>query len=110
MRTQDYTSDRPGGAGSPNVGALASAHAMTMHTRCILQRQLLALGLMLGCLAWHVWFVGLEPAAPAAAREFFFHHDHILGTSLDLYVVATTEAEARACERVVLDEIERLRR
>src|SRR5439155_2299083 len=44
------------------------------------------------------------------ADEFYFHHDHVIGTSLDLWVVTTGEAVATACERAVLDEIERLRR
>jgi thiamine biosynthesis lipoprotein ApbE len=42
--------------------------------------------------------------------QFHFHHDNILGTSLDLVVVASHGDEADACEQAVLDEIERLRR
>ena len=43
-------------------------------------------------------------------RSFTFHHDHLLGTSLDLTVVASYPEEARAVETVVLREVERLRR
>jgi thiamine biosynthesis lipoprotein ApbE len=49
------------------------------------------------------------PARPAPLHEFFFHHDHIIGTSLDLHVVAPTQADAESCEQAILDEIERLR-
>jgi thiamine biosynthesis lipoprotein ApbE len=53
-------------------------------------------------------------AAPAAApkaapAEFAYHRDHVIGTSLDLCVVAADEAAADAAELAVLDEIERLR-
>jgi thiamine biosynthesis lipoprotein ApbE len=50
---------------------------------------------------------GAAPAAPR--REASFHHDHVLGTSLDGWVIADGPAAARA-EQVVLAEIERLRR
>lgn len=50
------------------------------------------------------------PDAPAPkAGAFAFHRDHVIGTSLDLHVVAPDEATAAAVERTVLDEIERLR-
>jgi len=42
--------------------------------------------------------------------EFYYHHDHILGTSLDLYVTASDENAANEAEQAVLAEIERLRR
>ncbi|MFO0925876.1 MAG: FAD:protein FMN transferase [Gemmataceae bacterium] len=38
-----------------------------------------------------------------------FHHDHVVGTSLDGYVVTDNPARAARAERVVLAEIERLR-
>jgi thiamine biosynthesis lipoprotein ApbE len=44
------------------------------------------------------------------ADERYFHRDHILGTSLDVWVMGVGDASASVCERVVLDEIERLRR
>jgi thiamine biosynthesis lipoprotein len=44
-----------------------------------------------------------------AAAEFYFHHDHVLGTSLELIVVAGGPEEAESFEKGVLDEIERLR-
>jgi thiamine biosynthesis lipoprotein ApbE len=52
----------------------------------------------------------LPAGVPEAPREFTFQHEDILGTSLDLTVVAVREDDARHCEQVVLDEIERLRR
>lgn len=55
------------------------------------------------------WLTAAEPPAPKPAAEFAFHHDHVIGTSLDLCVVAPDEATAEAAERAVLDEIERLR-
>ncbi len=54
----------------------------------------------------------LGSSAPAAATdtaERSFHYDHILGTSLDVWVVGSTSAAAVA-EAVALDEIERLRK
>src|SRR5205823_5173051 len=36
-------------------------------------------------------------------------YDHVLGTSLDLWVVAADESVATSAETAVLDEIERLR-
>jgi len=44
--------------------------------------------------------------ASPLSREFSFHYDHILGTSLDAWVNAP---DAMIVERIVLDEIERLR-
>ncbi|HYV36505.1 MAG TPA: FAD:protein FMN transferase, partial [Gemmataceae bacterium] len=66
--------------------------------------------LLLGGLSWFAWahYQGQSPPRPSAA-EFYFHHDHIIGTSLDLCVVAPNENAAFACEQAVLKEIERLR-
>ncbi len=63
------------------------------------------LTVLLAC-AGGAWLTA-QPAAPAA--EYFFHHDHVIGTSLDLHVITATEADAAACEQAVLAEIERLR-
>lgn len=49
------------------------------------------------------------PTPSAAPAEFTFHHDHVIGTSLDLCVVAPDEDTAEKAERAILDEIERLR-
>ncbi len=59
--------------------------------------------------------LGATVLAPAAVgrpvgETYSFHHDHVLGTSLDLCVVAPDEAAAAVAERTALDEIERLRR
>ena len=64
--------------------------------------------LALGCI------VGAGGAGPAdvpspTASEFPFHHDHVIGTSLDLCVVAPNESTAEEAELTVLNEIERLR-
>jgi thiamine biosynthesis lipoprotein len=49
-------------------------------------------------------------AAPAPkAQEFAFHRDHVIGTSLDLCVVAPDEGTAEDAELTALNEIERLR-
>jgi thiamine biosynthesis lipoprotein ApbE len=45
----------------------------------------------------------------SGVSEFYFHHDHIIGTSLDVWAVAPNETSALACERVIREEIERLR-
>ena len=52
-------------------------------------------------------FLRLTAAEP---QIFKFHHDNILGTSLDLVVSATDAQQAAGAETVVLDEIERLRK
>ena len=44
-----------------------------------------------------------------AAREFAFHRDHVIGTSLDLSVVAPDESTAEAAEQTAVNEVERLR-
>jgi thiamine biosynthesis lipoprotein ApbE len=54
----------------------------------------------------------VAPSGPAAAdgsQEFRSHRDGILGTSLDITVVAATRSQADAVEKAVLDEIERCR-
>ncbi len=52
--------------------------------------------------------LGSTASAAADSAERSFHYDHILGTSLDVWVVASATAAAVA-ETVALDEIERLR-
>jgi thiamine biosynthesis lipoprotein ApbE len=58
-------------------------------------------------LAWAA--VPEAPAPKSAQTEFAFHHDHVIGTSLDLCLIAPDEATAERAELAVLDEIERLR-
>ncbi len=48
-------------------------------------------------------------ASATACEQFSFHHDHILGTALDLWVTATDRKAAEQAEGIALDEIERLR-
>lgn len=43
------------------------------------------------------------------AQEFYYHHDHVIGTSLDLWITTSDDAAADAAERAILAEIERLR-
>jgi FAD:protein FMN transferase len=45
-----------------------------------------------------------------AVEAFYAHHDHIIGTSLDVWVTATDESAAEAAENAILAEVERLRR
>src|SRR5262245_15185830 len=64
-----------------------------------------------GCLML-VWIVLGCPARagePKATAEFSFHYDHVLGTSLDVWLIAPGAADAEMAEKAVLDEIERLR-
>ncbi|MEO8564179.1 MAG: FAD:protein FMN transferase [bacterium] len=42
------------------------------------------------------------------ARRFVFHYEHVLGTSLELQVVASHERAARCAEGAVLAEVDRL--
>ncbi len=70
-------------------------------------RYVVVLAGLLGLFGLMNW---LPAGVPATPREFTFQHENILGTSLDLVVVTADADEARRCERVVLDEIERLRR
>ncbi len=58
-----------------------------------------------------VWVAAMPTAARGQTpppEPIRFHHDHVLGTSLDLSVIATDPAEAEAVELAVLREIERL--
>ncbi len=50
------------------------------------------------------------PAPAPAPQTFEFHRDHVIGTSLDLHVVAPDEYTAEGAELTVLNEIERLRK
>lgn len=52
----------------------------------------------------------VAPAGAAPAEPFHFHHENILGTSLDLQVAAADAGQAGAVEAAVLEEIERLRK
>ena len=45
---------------------------------------------------------------PARARHFAFAYEHVLGTSLELQVVASRESAARRAESMALAEIDRL--
>src|ERR1700722_356036 len=50
----------------------------------------------------------LAPAVAAHASPYRFHYDHVLGTSLDLTVMAQDEASARAALTAAKAEIARL--
>ena len=47
-------------------------------------------------------------APPVVAEEFVLHHEHVLGTSLELRVEAPSRELAAAAERCALDTIDRL--
>jgi len=63
-----------------------------------------------GGLAWLGLASSQDSQPTKGATEFYFHHDHIIGTSLDLWITTTDEAAAESAEQAILDEIERLRR
>ncbi len=50
----------------------------------------------------------LAPAVHAEGSEYRFHHDHVMGTSLDLIVDASSARAAAAAEAAVFEEIGRL--
>ena len=51
----------------------------------------------------------MATVASATIAEFKFHRDDVLGTSMDLTVLAADQARADAAEKAALAEIERLR-
>jgi thiamine biosynthesis lipoprotein ApbE len=55
-----------------------------------------------------VWLGVVGRAAPAAAEDFAFFHENVMGTSLELHVVAGDAGAARAAEGRVLGAIDRL--
>ena len=60
-----------------------------------------------------VMFSSLAGAAEQAqpgSQKFDFHHADVLGTALDLSVIATSSADAATAEKNVLAEVERLRK
>lgn len=55
--------------------------------------------------------LGMAMAAQVStgkAGDYVFHHENLLGTSLELHVTTAREADARAAEAAALREIERL--
>jgi thiamine biosynthesis lipoprotein ApbE len=65
------------------------------------------------CILLASLFLALPIAQPSRAAEpqlFNFHHEGVLGTSLDLQVQAVDAQKASAVETAILDEIERLRK
>jgi thiamine biosynthesis lipoprotein ApbE len=55
-----------------------------------------------------VLLVGLTCRVSAAAETFVFHHEDVMGTSMELRLVADSEAIARRAEDCALREIDRL--
>jgi thiamine biosynthesis lipoprotein ApbE len=51
-----------------------------------------------------------EEAGRSSSSEFSFHTDHVLGTSLDVWMTTPHQATAEQAAEVILAEIERLRR
>lgn len=68
----------------------------------VTRRELFAVGLGLAAFP----SAGIASLSP---QEFVIHHDHIIGTSLDVHIVASAESIAQQAEDLILDEIERLR-
>ena len=54
--------------------------------------------------------LSLSAATVAPPRQEVFHHEHVLGTSLELRVRSSVEGSATQAESVVLKEIDRLAR
>jgi thiamine biosynthesis lipoprotein ApbE len=53
-------------------------------------------------------FCGFTPLAAQAAEDVSFYHENVMGTSLELHVLADSADAARGAESRVLREIERL--
>src|ERR1700722_2044598 len=66
--------------------------------------------LLCGTFTWLVLASHQDGAVKPKSQEFFFHRDHIIGTSLDLWITAHDESSADEAQQAILDEIERLRR
>lgn len=66
-------------------------------------RPLLKLTVVLGA-----WLCGLGATTRAAFEDFTFHHENVMGTSLELRVRAATQDDALRAEERVLGEIDRL--
>ena len=67
--------------------------------------------LLCGGFTWYVIAFSRDAAVRKnAATEFYAHHDHIIGTSLDVWITSPNEAAAELAEDAILAEIERLRR
>jgi FAD:protein FMN transferase len=47
---------------------------------------------------------------PTAGEKYRFHHDNVLGTSMDVIISASSRQAAAAAETTLLNEIERLRK
>lgn len=71
----------------------------------------LGAALLLGVgLAWFFLASGQDVVARKnPCSEYFFHHDYVIGTSLDVWMTAPDELTAAEAEGVILGEIERLR-
>jgi thiamine biosynthesis lipoprotein ApbE len=54
------------------------------------------------------WLLGTGQRPTAAADDFAFYHENVMGTSLELHVKADDPAAARRAEARVLGEIDRL--
>lgn len=67
---------------------------------------LVAFGLFTG---WPAGLLSTPKTESTTQEEFVFCHEHVLGTSLDLWIIAPSEADAESAERSILAQIERLR-
>jgi thiamine biosynthesis lipoprotein len=86
------------------------SHWTFAHMSCLTRSRLAAVLLLCGTFSWIALARDLHvPLQTPAVEEFYYHHDHIIGTSLDVWVVAPDEAAAGACDRAIREEIERLR-
>jgi thiamine biosynthesis lipoprotein ApbE len=60
-------------------------------------------------LSWALWLlIPLMSASACAGEIYVFHHDNVVGTSLEIQVRADSETSARAAEGRVLERIDQL--
>ncbi|HEY1189554.1 MAG TPA: FAD:protein FMN transferase, partial [Gemmata sp.] len=83
-----------------------------MHALLRARPSLVLVAVLSACVApgWHAPQNVARAAEAQRASEFEFHRDHVIGTSLDVCVVAPDEVTAEGVELTVLNEIERLRK
>lgn len=78
-----------------------------MHLRAI---RFAAILLFSASFVWFSLAANRDANRTAQGTEFYFHHDHVIGTSLDVWLTANSGSDAELAEAAILNEIERLRK
>lgn len=65
--------------------------------------------ILAGIFGWALLLIASNPGTLIAGETFYFRHDNVLGTSLDLKIEASSGEKAGIIEQRILGEIERLR-